>query len=683
MTDTISFSRSRGWVLSVDFGTTATSAAVRESSGAVLGVVLPDGASTMPSSVFAEDSGQLLVGAQADNTARFGLDRYEPTPKRRVGRRLVPLGNRDYRPAELIAAVYAAICGEAIRQHNHTPPAELVLTHPVAWREPHLLVLREAAGLAAAQLPVALPEPVFVPEPVAAASWYTRAHPAAGGQCFAVYDLGGGTFDATVLRYGNTGFEVLARGGIDPLGGFDFDTALFTYLGATHVNEADPRLWATLSTPNFDDPDADDRRRGMQTLVRQLKEDLSTHTSRTVRLPGVRAPVLVTRENLEALIAPDLEATLTELQATIKRAELAPEQLTGIFRIGGASRTPLVGELLDRLRIPVHTVDHPKTVVTLGAATPLPASTRQTCEPVDRSREKFERAAAAQRAGDHVTAIAGYQQVVELADSHWAPYAAYNLGEIHFIAMKNATARILQTSLHDEQQQLAHAALDDAHDHRTQARAAYRTAVHGNHKELAAKAAARLDELKTPPGPHVGRPPTPTVTRRPAPAAFGAGLLLLGVFLIISQPYLSQSLSDRGIFIAYVSQNLVWIGLDATALTAGMLLLAKYPPSTYRILPLPLLIALLFAVPIGFLPAELWARYPTGPLVVGIPALAAAAVSVAAARRLRNHPPAARPSATSDPPAYLSDTDWIKVLIGTALVTTGMATALMLWWQVG
>ena len=117
-----------------------------------------------------------------------------------------------------------------------------------------------------------------------------------------MYDLGGGTFDATVLCRSSDGFEVLATGGIDPLGGFEFDNRLFNYLGQTHYRKADPKLWQALAHPDAEDPDSGMRRRFLDATVRQVKEELSEHTQRTVRLPGLSEPVLVTRTEFENLI---------------------------------------------------------------------------------------------------------------------------------------------------------------------------------------------------------------------------------------------------------------------------------------------------------------------------------------------------------------------------------------------
>ncbi|WP_196810062.1 Hsp70 family protein [Mycobacterium sp. 360MFTsu5.1] len=292
------------------------------------------------------------------------------------------MGDNEFRPADLIAAVYEAIIGEAVRQHNNTPPATLVLTHPVAWTDARLAVLGDAVDIAAGGLGIELPEPVFLPEPVAAAAHYARPTsgrhdedvtsliPVGGEEFLVVYDLGGGTFDATVLRHEGSEFEVLASGGIDPLGGFDLDSRLLNYLGTRHCEPVAADLWRTYSAPEPFDHAAGARRRALEIGVRQLREDLSAQNQQTIRMPGLAEEVLVTRNELESVIRADIEATIEELRATVDRAGLTMDQVACVYRIGGAARTPLVGSLLDQLHRPVRVVDHPKTVVCLGAAAP-------------------------------------------------------------------------------------------------------------------------------------------------------------------------------------------------------------------------------------------------------------------------------------------------------------------------
>ena len=389
------------WALSLDFGTTATAAAIRANGGPVSELVMPNGATTVSSSVFAEEDGALVVGAEADNEAELRLEAYEPTPKRRVGDTQVPLGENRYAPAELIGAVIAPVIEEAVRQHNNTPPGSVVMTHPWSWRAPRKRILREALDNAASQLQLAaLPDPAFVPEPVAAARWYASADAPRDGSCFAVYDLGGGTFDTTVLRAtANGGYEVLASGGIDPLGGFDFDRLLFDYLGEKHIARADAALWAGLSSPGQADPDLAHRRRQLQGKVHLLKEALTSQNTKNLRLPGLSSPVIVTRTEYEDLIRQHIDDTVTELEDTIAEAGLEPAELTAIYRVGGAARTPLVGAALGEFHLKVKATNHPKLVVAQGAAT-IPTQ----APPADPPPESSEQATAthdpSQRAAD-------------------------------------------------------------------------------------------------------------------------------------------------------------------------------------------------------------------------------------------------------------------------------------------
>lgn len=358
------------WLLALDFGTTATAAAVREGDGPVRVLVLGDGAMTVSSAVFAEGPGRLLVGADADNEAEYRLDAYEPTPKRRIGEESIRLGDWDFQPAELVGAVMAPVLAEAMRQHRDTVPSQIVLTYPVAWRSARRAILGDALAVVGAQLGLQLPHPTFVPEPVAAARWYAHDQMPEEGAYFAVYDLGGGTFDTTVLLSDGDGFEVVASGGIDPLGGFDFDAALFADVGQRHIALATPELWAALTDPGSADVEVSRQRRRLQQRVALLKTGLSTSPDKRIQLPGVDGPVVVTRGEYEALISGFVDATITELENTIADAGITLDQVTAIYRIGGASRTPLVGAALDRLRLPVEVLDQPKLVVAQGAATP-------------------------------------------------------------------------------------------------------------------------------------------------------------------------------------------------------------------------------------------------------------------------------------------------------------------------
>src|ERR1700744_5686684 len=105
------------WLVALDFGTTATAVAVGAAAGGRgRALVLGDGSSTVPSSVFAESDGRVVGGVEADNEAELRLDAYEPTPKRRVGDGQIRLGGRDFSVAEVIGAGMGPVFGDAMHQ---------------------------------------------------------------------------------------------------------------------------------------------------------------------------------------------------------------------------------------------------------------------------------------------------------------------------------------------------------------------------------------------------------------------------------------------------------------------------------------------------------------------------------------------------------------------------------------
>jgi YVTN family beta-propeller protein len=376
-----------GWLLAIDFGTSSTAAAVVDDGGAAKPLMMPDASATLSSAVFAQGD-KLLVGAKADNAAELDLKAYEPTPKGRVGQSHFKLGK--FEPAQLIGAVLGDVLSEAVRQHNWVAPDRVVLTYPVFWQKPRRQVLEAAFAAAAAEAGLAgVGDPVLVPEPVAAAHWFARRYPSKPGDCFAVYDLGGGTFDSAVLRATAEGYEVVGEpGGIESLGGWAFDNLLLTYLGERFIAPVNPELWAQLNplAPPPDDAEMAGIRRRLQLRVRELKERLTTETSVNSPLPGVPEPKLVNRgDDYEPLIVDLIDETITELERTIADAGLTPQDLTAIYCIGGAARTPLVSHALDRLHRHVRTDDHPKLVVALGAATnpprPKPSLAPKSPEP--------------------------------------------------------------------------------------------------------------------------------------------------------------------------------------------------------------------------------------------------------------------------------------------------------------
>jgi molecular chaperone DnaK len=212
--------------LSVDFGTSNTAAALSRDDGRVR-TLLFDGSPMLPSAVFLHPSGTLMVGREAMHSARTAPERYEPNPKRRIDEQTVLLGDAEVPVVDLIAAVLRLVADEADRVAGSRVP-DVTLTLPAAWAHTRRQVLVQAAERAG------LPPAQLVSEPVAAADTFLTVSGGAVpvGDSVVVYDLGAGTFDASVVRRNPDGFEVVAAEGLSQAGGLDIDAAIVGYLAA-------------------------------------------------------------------------------------------------------------------------------------------------------------------------------------------------------------------------------------------------------------------------------------------------------------------------------------------------------------------------------------------------------------------------------------------------------------------
>ncbi|WP_162181656.1 Hsp70 family protein, partial [Glycomyces tenuis] len=183
------------------------------------------------------------------------------------------------------------------------------------------------------------------------------------GSGVVVYDLGGGTFDATVLRRSGTGFDVLAVDGADDLGGLDFDQALAEHVAAS-VQPEDER-WQRLTAP-IERADLRHRTAFLEE-VRQAKERLSRSTSTDLTIPLLDIDAHLTRDELESVAAPLIERTVRITQGVIRESGLPKDQLAGLFLVGAASRMPLVATMLHReLGLAPAAIEQPELAVSEG-----------------------------------------------------------------------------------------------------------------------------------------------------------------------------------------------------------------------------------------------------------------------------------------------------------------------------
>ncbi|MEV4136079.1 Hsp70 family protein [Dactylosporangium sp. NPDC049742] len=344
-------------LLAVDYGTSNTVAMLRWPDGRVRPLLF-DSSPLLPSAV--QDLGdQLATGRDAVNAGRLDPSRHEQNPKRRIDEGTVLLGDREHEVADLIAATLRRVVDEMRRVSGSAAPAGTVLTHPAAWGAIRRSVLLDAAERAG------LPGAVLVPEPVAAATYFVTVlgHGLAEGQSVLVYDLGAGTFDATVVRRSSTGLDILAADGLDDLGGLDLDALVVDLVGATFEDREE---WRRLRDPR----DTADRRfaRLLWDDARAAKESLSRQSSVGLSLPSLGADTHVTREQFEVAAQPLIIRTVRAAAAVLRAAQVPPDGTAGIFLVGGSTRVPLVATLLLRdtgLRPIV--LEQPETVVAEGA----------------------------------------------------------------------------------------------------------------------------------------------------------------------------------------------------------------------------------------------------------------------------------------------------------------------------
>jgi outer membrane protein assembly factor BamB/actin-like ATPase involved in cell morphogenesis len=344
--------------LGIDLGTTYTAAAVVRGGRAEV-ATLGYRATSVPTVVVLTEDGSVVVGDAAERRGASAPDRLAREFKRRVGDPTpLLLGGSPVSVDRLLAEVLRVVC-RSVSETEGGAPESVVVTHPANWGPFKCDVLVQALRLAAIE------EASLLPEPVAAATWYARAERLAPGATVAVYDLGGGTFDAAVLEMGaGGGFSLRGRPeGVERLGGVDVDAAVINHV----LRALGPAATAL-------DPEHPPTRVGMARLRADCvaaKEALSSETSVTipVTLPGITDEVLLRRTELEELVAPVLAPTVDALRRVVESAGLGPGQPDAVLLVGGSSRMPLVArEVSVALGRPVAVDAHPKHPVALGAA---------------------------------------------------------------------------------------------------------------------------------------------------------------------------------------------------------------------------------------------------------------------------------------------------------------------------
>jgi YVTN family beta-propeller protein len=344
--------------LGVDLGTTFVAAAVARGSRMEM-FTLGDRTVVTPAVVYARDDGSLVTGEAANRRAVSNPDRVGREFKRRLGDPTpVMLGGAPHAVTALLAALLTETITK-VTEIEGAPPHNVVLTHPANWGPYRRELFEEVPQLAG------IPHARMITEPEAAAAHYAAARHLTDGDTVAVYDLGGGTFDATVLRKRPIGIDILGTPeGIERLGGVDFDDAILAHINASSGG--------ALSELDLSNPQTTVALARLRQDCIAAKEALSIDTEATIPvfLPNRHFDIRVTRGEFEDMIRAQIESTIGALTRTLRSAHVEPTDLNAVLLVGGSSRIPLVAQMITAaLNRPTLIDAHPKYAVALGAAT--------------------------------------------------------------------------------------------------------------------------------------------------------------------------------------------------------------------------------------------------------------------------------------------------------------------------
>lgn len=344
--------------LGVDLGTTFVAAAIGHATRVEM-FTLGDRSVVTPATVYFREDGVLITGEAASLRAVSSPDRVCREFKRRLGNPTpVILGGQPHTVTALLGALLRNVV-QKVTETEGEPPDRIMLTYPANWGPFRRALFDEVpqhAGLDT--LPM-------VTEPESAAAHYAASRQLADGETVAVYDLGGGTFDATVLRKQPGGVEILGTPeGIERLGGIDFDEAILSYV--------DYAADGALRELDLRDPQTTVALARLRQDCILAKEALSVDTEAVlpVFLPSRHFDVRITRSDFEDMVRASIESTIGALSRTLQSAQVEPADLSAVLLVGGSSRIPLVARMVSaELGRPTVVDTHPKYPVALGAAT--------------------------------------------------------------------------------------------------------------------------------------------------------------------------------------------------------------------------------------------------------------------------------------------------------------------------
>ena len=345
-------------IIGIDLGTTNSCVAVMEGGEPVV-IANAEGARTTPSVVAFQKDGERLVGQVAKRQAVANSDRTVLSIKRHMGSDYkVAIDDKKYSPQEISAMILSKLKKDAEAYLGETVK-DAVITCPAYFNAAQRQATKDAGKIAGLNVLR------VINEPTAAALAYgldkdTNSHKVI------IYDLGGGTFDVSVLDIGDGVFEVLATSGNNMLGGDDFDKKVMDYLieefkKAEGINLANDKM-------------------AMQRLkeaAEKAKIELSSMTSTNVNLPFITADatgpkhldITITRQKFDAITADLVQMTIDPLNKAMKDADLSFSDIAKVILVGGSTRIPAVVEKVKQVtgKEPFKGIN-PDECVAIGAA---------------------------------------------------------------------------------------------------------------------------------------------------------------------------------------------------------------------------------------------------------------------------------------------------------------------------
>ena len=343
-------------IIGIDLGTTNSEVAVFKDGN--VSIVKEDGSEIMPSFVGLNFENKLVVGREARNQYAVRPEQTIRSIKRKMGSaEVVRLGDQDYRPPEISAMILRELKKRAERELGVTV-SKAVITVPAYFNDAQRQATREAGDLAGLEVMRIINEPT-------AAGLAFEAEGVEGAKKVMVFDLGGGTFDVSLLKMSGDIVEVLASHGDNHLGGDDIDEMLFEHL--LHIFYKEHPEESAMAHVSIN---------RMRLACEKLKIDLSSMASATLAETGL---VLengetadfsheISRADFEELCGELLRKTLGSVAHVMAQAGVRPQEIDDVVLVGGSTRIPMVVDILEaELGIRPRYDVHPDLAVAYGA----------------------------------------------------------------------------------------------------------------------------------------------------------------------------------------------------------------------------------------------------------------------------------------------------------------------------